>query len=286
VVDIVRKRGVLFEPGERGDMPDREAMQAFGLAHRPRPYVMAHRGASGYAPENTLAAFRLALQQGADLLETDLRFTKDEVLVCIHDATVDRTTDGHGAVSDATLAEIKALRIRSGFDDLYPDERVPTLAELLDATPEGVGLALELKDPLFEQPAYAHKLVDMLSARGFVGRVAVLSFAQARLDGVKGVAPEVPAGLITLRRVMPFGRTELIGPVWPLVYLNPLYTWMAHRLGKFVCPLDDHPDPRVRWYVWIGCDAVLTNTPDTTIEAIKKATGGRWQPRPSARGSL
>jgi glycerophosphoryl diester phosphodiesterase len=114
-----------------------------------------------------------------------------------------------------------------------------------------------------------------------VGRVAVLSFEQARLDGVKQVAPEVPAGLVTLRRVMPFCRTELIGPIWPLVYLNPLYAWLAHRLGKFVCPLDDRPDARVGWYVRIGCDAILTNMPDTTIEAIQKATRGKWQPRSS-----
>ena len=261
-------------------MTDRDGMRAFGLADRPRPYVMAHRGASGYAPENMLAAFRLALQQGADLLETDLRFTKDEVLVCIHDATVDRTTDGHGAVSDMTLAEIKRLRVRSQFNDQYPNERVPTLAELLDVTPEDVGLGLELKDPLFEQPAYAQRLVDALPMERLAGRVAVLSFEQARLDSVKGVAPEIPTGIITLYRVFPFCRTELIGPVWPLVYLNPLYSWMAHRMKKFVCPLDDCPDARVPWYVWIGCDAVLTNTPDTTIEAIKKATGGRWQPRP------
>lgn len=258
----------------------------FGIADRPRPYVMAHRGASGYAPENTLAAFRLAVRQGADLLETDLRFTKDEALVCIHDATVDRTTDGHGAVSDMALAEIKKLRIRSAFDDQYPDERVPTLVELLDVVPEDVGLGLELKDPLFEQPAYAQKLVDVLPLARLAVRVSVLSFEQARLDGVKQVAPEIPAGLITLRRVLPLCRTELIGPVWPLVYLNPLYAWMAHRLNKFVCPLDDRPDARVPWYIWIGCDAILTNTPDTTIEAIKKATGGHWQPRPPGRESF
>jgi len=260
-------------------LTDREDRPGFGLSGRPRPLVMAHRGASGYAPENTIAAFRLALQQGADLLETDLRFTRDGVLVCIHDATVDRTTDGHGGVSDMTLAEIQGLRIRSQFDDHYPDERVPTLAELLAVVPRDVGLGLELKDPLFEDSSRAQKLVDALSPEEFAGRVAVLSFVKARLDGVKQVAPEIPAGLITLRRLLPLGRTELIGPIWPLVFLNPLYAWMAHRLGKFVCPLDDRPDARVRWYVFIGCDAILTNTPDSTIAAIQRATRGHWQPR-------
>jgi glycerophosphoryl diester phosphodiesterase len=261
-------------------MNDRDEPRTFDLTDRPRPYVMAHRGASGYAPENTLTAFRLALRQGADLLETDLRFTKDAKLVCIHDATVDRTTDGHGVVGDLTLAEIKKLRIRSRFDVQFPHERVPTLDELLDVTPEDVGLGLELKDPLFEQPTYAQKLVDLLPLDKFMGRVAVLSFEQRCLDCLKEIAPEIPAGVICLYRVLPICRTELIGPAWPLVFINPLYAWLAHLLDKFICPLDPYPDPRVRWYVFIGCDAVLTNTPDTTIEAIIRATGGRWQPRP------
>ena len=267
-------------------MNDRDELRTFDLVNRPRPYVMAHRGASGYAPENTLAAFRLAVRQGADLLETDLRFTKDDKLVCIHDATVDRTTDGHGAVSDMTLAEIKKLRIRSQFDDRCPNERVPTLDELLDVTPEDVGLGLELKDPLFEQPAYAQKLVDVLPLDKFMGRVAVLSFEQHCLDCMKEIVPEIPAGIICLYRVLPICRTELIGPAWPLVFINPVYAWLAHLLGKFICPLDPYPDPRVRWYVFIGCDAILTNTPDTTIEAIKKATGGRWRPRSLAMTHL
>jgi glycerophosphoryl diester phosphodiesterase len=152
---------------------------------------------------------------------------------------------------------------------------------LLDITPGNVGLGLELKDPLFEQPAHAQKLIDALPLDRFSGRVAVLSFEQTRLDSVKRVAPGIPAGIICLYRVLPFCRTELIGPIWPLVYLNPLYAWMAHRMGRFVCPLDDCPDARVRWYVRIGVDAILTNTPDTTVEAIEKATAGRWQPRPS-----
>ncbi|MFZ5916905.1 MAG: glycerophosphodiester phosphodiesterase [Chloroflexota bacterium] len=260
-------------------MAPRKGLHAFGLAGRPRPLVMAHRGASGYAPENTLAAFRLALQQGTDLLETDLRFTRDGHLVCIHDATVDRTTDGHGPVSDMTLAEIRTLDAGSWFGDGFAGEWIPTLQELLAIIPEGVGLGLELKDPLFERAEYAQKLVDALPWGEFQGRVAILSFVQARMDAVKRVAPQIPAGLITLRRLLPFCRTELIGPVWPLVVLNPLFAWMAHRLNKFVCPLDDRPDSRVRWYIWIGCDAVLTNTPDSTIKAIKKATGGRWLPR-------
>jgi glycerophosphoryl diester phosphodiesterase len=240
---------------------------------------MAHRGASGYAPENTLAAFRPALAQGADLLETDLRFTRDGHLVCIHDADVDRTTDGCGPVGKMSLAELRKLDAGSWFGPDFAGERVPTLQELLEVTPEDVGLGLELKDPLFERPECAQRLVDALPPARFEGRVAILSFEQARLESVKRLAPYLPTGIITLYRLIPFGPNEMIGPLWPLVFLNPLYPWLAHRQGKFICPLDDRPDSRVPWYLFIGCDAVLTNTPDTTIEAIVGATRGRWRPR-------
>src|SRR5512136_2944979 len=95
---------------------------------RPKPYVMAHRGNQVACPENTLAAFRRALADGADIIETDLHLTADGVFVCIHDGMVDRTTDGHGAVAEMTLAQIKTLSASCGRPE-FAAERVPTLAE-------------------------------------------------------------------------------------------------------------------------------------------------------------
>ncbi len=112
---------------------------------------MAHRGASAHAPENTLAAFDLAVRLGAPILELDVRFTRDREIVVMHDATLDRTTDGRGRVCDHTWEEIARLDAgyrfeRSGLT-LFRDrgQRVPRLAEVLEAFPE-VGLNIELKD--------------------------------------------------------------------------------------------------------------------------------------------
>ncbi|HAJ37065.1 MAG TPA: hypothetical protein DCL15_15395 [Chloroflexi bacterium] len=141
-----------------------------------RPFVVAHRGARLLEPENTLRAFLLALVQGADALETDLRFTADDQLILFHDPTLERTTEGAGVVRDHTLAQIKALRTRHPAGHLATD-RVPTLAELIAATGGQTPLLLELKDPLFLQPGYAHILIDTLAQGGVLRRSALAAMS-------------------------------------------------------------------------------------------------------------
>ena len=143
---------------------------------RPKPYVMAHRGNSAACPENTLAAFRRALADGADIIETDLHLTADGVFVCIHDGDVDRTTDGHGPVAAMTLAEVKTLSASYGRPE-FAAERVPALGELCAILPADVVLALELKTDRFLEPDVCRKLADELAAARVLDRTVVLSFA-------------------------------------------------------------------------------------------------------------
>ena len=98
----------------------------------PHLSLQAHRGAAGLAPENTLAAFRMAIELGVDGTELDLQATKDGVVVVIHDDTVDRTTDGRGRIGDLTLAEIKRLDAGAKFSPAFQGERIPTLSELIE----------------------------------------------------------------------------------------------------------------------------------------------------------
>ena len=141
---------------------------------------MAHRGNRVACPENTLAAFRRALDDGADIIETDLHVTADGEFVCIHDATVNRTTDGRGPVAGMTLAQLKALSAaygRQGFEQ----ERIPTLAELAALLPSDVALAIELKTDRFLWSDVVYRLVKELTALGVRDRTLVLSFSRARL---------------------------------------------------------------------------------------------------------
>ncbi len=237
------------------------------LPGRPKPYVMAHRGNQVACPENTLAAFRRALADGADIIETDLHVTADGVFVCIHDGTVDRTTDGTGAVADMTLAQIKALSASYGRP-AFAAERVPILAELCEIVPDDVALALELKTDRFLEPEVCRRLVAELERFGLRERSVVLSFHMARVHAVRAVAPDVPAGFITATNPWPPANAELLGPLWPLLFLNLFYVAIGHHRGQLVAPLDPTPDRRLWFYRLLRCDAVLSNDPGATRRAL------------------
>lgn len=240
---------------------------SLALPGRAKPYVMAHRGNRTACPENTLASFRRALKDGADVLETDLWLSADGVFVCIHDATLDRTTDGEGPVEARTVAGLKALSASCGRPE-FAAERIPTLAEVAALLPPDRGLALELKSDRFLDPEVGRRLAEELSALGVVDRSVVLSFSRARLDATRIGAPGLPAGWITLKEPRPAHGVELLGPFWPLLLLNPFYVALAHRRGQVVAPLDPAPDARLWLYRLLDCDAVLTDDPATTIRQL------------------
>jgi len=238
-----------------------------------RPFVVAHRGAPTLEPENTLRSFFTALVQGADALETDLRFTADDELILFHDPTLDRMTEGSGLVREHTLAQIRALRTRKP-DGALVHEPVPTLAELIAATGGQTPLLLELKDPLFLQERYARKLVDTLTQGNVLRRAALVSFEFAHVAAVRRVQPDIPVGLITVKNPFPRPGAQLLGPIWPLIYLNPAYAWLAHRLGGIVAPLDPTPAARLRYYMALQVDAVLADEPGLVLARILEILRG------------
>ncbi|MEA2625619.1 MAG: glycerophosphoryl diester phosphodiesterase, partial [Candidatus Binatota bacterium] len=139
----------------------------------PRPRIFGHRGAAGVAPENTLASFQRALDDGAEILELDVHATRDGEVVVIHDPTVDRTTDGHGAVRDLTLADLGRLDAGHAFlrDGGFPFRgsgiRVPTLAEVIDEFPT-VPLNVEIKQ---REPEIEAVVAALVARRGAMKRV-------------------------------------------------------------------------------------------------------------------
>jgi glycerophosphoryl diester phosphodiesterase len=239
-------------------------------AARGKPFVVAHRGIPREEPENTLSSFAGALEQGAHALETDLRFTRDGEIVLFHDESVERTTDGEGNVSDLSLAEIKRLRTRYPGADSASGGPVPGLTDLLDLTDGQIPLLLELKDPRFQDLTYAGKLVRILRDYAVLERCAIVSFQLAYVNGVTAVEPEIPSGYITLKNPWPRRRVELLGPAWPLLFLNPFYVRLAHRAGNIVAPLDTEPEKRMGYYLRLGVDAVLADSPRRALEAMEK----------------
>jgi glycerophosphoryl diester phosphodiesterase len=239
------------------------------LEGKKKPYIMAHRGNPTVCPENTLASFAQAIRDGADILETDLHLTRDGEFVCIHDATVDRTTDGTGPVAEKTLEELKKLRAGHGFES-YSEERIPGLKEVIPLVPAHVALALELKTDSFLDPAVCRRLVDLLKDGRILERTFVISFSLPRIQAVKAMEPAILNGWITLSRKRPIKGPDLLGPAWPLLIRNPLYVFWAHLQGQAVCALDEQADSRLWLYRLLGCDAVLTNDSGKTARKLKK----------------
>jgi glycerophosphoryl diester phosphodiesterase len=240
---------------------------------RSRPLVIAHRGTPHEAPENTLRSFAQALQQGADVLETDLHMSKDGELVLFHDSTLERMTDGKGYLCDYDLAALKQLRTREPGGRLV-DDRIPTLLELLAMTQGEQPLLLELKDQRFTERRFAQKLVETLHVYGALNRSALISFKPELIASIKAVHPAMPAGYVTISDALPRRGTQLMGPFWPLLILNPFYVAWAHALGGIVAPLDPTPEARLRFYLWLGVDAVLADYPGRVVDALEKLTGG------------
>lgn len=249
-------------------------MHELDLPGRTKPYVIAHRGNRAACPENTLAAFQRALDEEADILETDLHLSQDGVFVCIHDRTVDRTTDGRGAVREKTLAKLRRLSASYGQPQ-FVEERIPTLAEVARLLPPDRALALELKSDDFLSLGTAIALRRELSALGVLDRTVVLSFSMNRLQTMRAAAPEIPLGWITLRSPRPAAGVELLGPYWPLLRLNPWYVRQAHRRGQIVAPLDPNPEPRLSRYLALGCDAVLADNPGSVRRELENLAGRR-----------
>ena len=176
--------------------------------------VIAHRGASAYAPENTRAAFERAIAMGADMIETDVQLTRDGELVLIHDAMVDRTSDGQGPVADHTLAELRALDVGAWFDPAFAGERIVTLDELIDEFLPRIPACLEIKDPLATDA-----LLDAIGRRGIGDRIQVTSFSWSALSRAATRRPDLVYGFLTptlhadiIRRCAARGFAQVCAP--------------------------------------------------------------------------
>ena len=163
------------------------------------PLVIAHRGDSARRPENTLASFASALEAGAEIVEFDVHLTRDGHVVVLHDAAVDRTTDGAGRVQDMTLAEIRRLSAGypAQFGDAYPGERIPTLAEVLGLIRDRAIGMIEIKHDSVTADAEggieAHTVAEVRKAE-MEKQVALISFSRTALLRCRSLVPDVVRG--------------------------------------------------------------------------------------------
>jgi glycerophosphoryl diester phosphodiesterase len=235
--------------------------------------TIAHRGASGYAPENTLAAYRRAVAQGVTFIETDLHLTRDAHFVALHDETVNRTTNGQGPIQRMTLLEARRLDAGSWFGSEFIGERLPTLPEILDfAKKHDVVFYLELKSDGFW--GGDHALISALRDSGEIPRVIVMAFDASILEGLRKIEPTLMTALLydgtienPLEKALSIGARQIAvkGDL-----MTPNFLSEAHKKDiQLVCWTINQP-AHMRLLAAAGVDGIMSDYPDRLLAALKK----------------
>jgi glycerophosphoryl diester phosphodiesterase len=229
------------------------------------PWIIAHRGASGHAPENTFAAFERAVELGAGFIETDLQLTRDARFVAIHDAYLDRTTNGHGPVGDRTLAELRELDAGKWFDRQFMDQRIPTLEEILQfARERDIVFYLEIKQGVAW--GMHQTLVGVLGKAQNAAHTVVIAFEPATLDSVRRLEPAMMTGLLvdkakgdSIQAGLEVGARQIC-PHVDLVTLEMVER--AHRADLHVVTWTVNDADKMRAAMDAGVDGIMTDLPD------------------------
>ena len=176
--------------------------------------LFAHRGVSGEAPENTLAAFKAAAESGAHGIELDVQLTKDGQIVVIHDETIDRTTNGTGYVKDLTWEQLRTYDAGSWFHPSFKGESIPSLEEVLDvvtAHHDSMIINIELKNDLIDYPQLEEKVLELLNEKGMKEQTIISSFNPSSLKKVRELDPDIETGF--LFEGIPANILDLIKPL-------------------------------------------------------------------------
>ena len=261
-----------------------------------RPLVIAHRGSSYALAEHTLGAYLRAIDEGADGLECDVRLTRDGHLVCVHDRRVDRTSSGHGVVSEFDLDDLRAMDFGSWHTELpasadaFIEERdsteapVLTLQRLLEAVSDAarpIRLLVETKHPTRYAGLVEQQLVRLLGHFGLLepadrrsSAVTVMSFSPVAVRRVRLLAPALPT--VQLYERMPVLRrdgslpaaADIAGPAVPILRTHPGYVRRVHAQGHQVYAWTvDKPDD-IDLVLGLGVDAVITNRPTDVLARL------------------
>lgn len=191
------------------------------LADLPRPTIFAHRGASAYAPENTLAAFELAVRQKAHAIELDAKLCADGHVVVIHDPSLKRTTGADGLVRQTPLAALRELEAGAHFDISFQGEKIPTLAEVFENVGHKIFINVELTNYTSPRDNLPEKVCELVQKYGLSDCVLFSSFNPNALIRAHRVLPQVPLGLLTLAGTSGALARSLLGRLIPHQALHP-----------------------------------------------------------------
>lgn len=232
-------------------------------------FIYAHRGASAYAPENTLEAFALAVKMGADGIELDVHLSADGQLMVIHDEKVDRTTNGHGQVKDFTCEELQKLDASNHMEG-FPNAKIPTLSEVYDLLKDtGLHVNVELKTDQNFYPGIEKKCLELAKEKGMEDRIVYSSFNHYSIANILKEDPTAKTGLLYMSGLYePWRYARLVGAK----YIHPMYAnlllpglvegCLANGIGINPWTIDD---PEIMKLCLVSGIGIITNKPDVAV---------------------
>ena len=239
------------------------------------PFVWAHRGASGSAPENTIVAFKRAIDLGADGIELDIQLTKDDEIVVCHDEKIDRTSDGKGWLKDYTLEELKAFNFNQQFPE-YGPQPIPTMREVLELIkPTNLVIDIELKTSVIYYEKLEEKIVELIKEYEMEDRVNYSSFNHYTCVHLHEVNPDAEVGFLYWDAPIGFPEyakrygANAINPVYANLYLmDTVEKAKENNLKIYVW--DVFTEEEMKACEEIGVDAIITNYPELARNVYKE----------------
>ncbi|MBN1667482.1 MAG: hypothetical protein JW862_10350 [Anaerolineales bacterium] len=241
----------------------------------PTPTIFAHRGSSAYAPENTLAAFQLAIKQKATAIELDAKLCASGEVVVIHDQTVDRTTNGHGRVLEMPLTALKALDAGDFFDPAFQRETIPTLAEVFQTVGTALTINVELTNYASPRDSLPERVIALVKDHGLEDSVFFSSFNPLALRRARKLAPQIPIALLTLSGWAGWWARTILGRWGNYQALHPEKSdaqpgliQRQHRLGRRVHVYTVNQAAEMQSLFANGVDGIFTDDPPLALKAL------------------
>jgi len=243
-----------------------------------KPYVWAHRGASGYCPENTMPAFEKAIELGADGIELDIQETKDGEIVICHDEKINRTSDGKGYLKDFTLTQLREFDFSKGrVQKGYEGTKISTMKEVFELIkPTNLTINIELKTGVVSYKGLEEKIINMTEKYGFTDRVTFSSFNHYSIKRIKELRPYAKCGFLYMDGTigMPaycrFHKIEALHPAfYNMRYDGFLEDCIKNNIELNVWTVNE--EEHMVTCIKSGVNAIITNYPDRAVDIIKNS---------------
>jgi glycerophosphoryl diester phosphodiesterase len=252
-------------------MPDKSNSSTFDDLKKPT--IFAHRGASADAPENTMAAFKLAYDQGADAIELDAKLTADGQVVVMHDDTVDRTTNGSGSVKSLTLVDLLRLDAGSKFPPLFKSEKVPSLEQVFEALGRKIFINVELTNYSSPMDDLTDKVVALVKKYNLEESVLLSSFNLIALIQARKLLPKVALGFLTFAGLAETALRSRLVRFGPLLALHASYkdftsylVQTSHQARSRIHVFTVNQPAEIQQLFKAGADGIFTGNPQLAIK--------------------